>query len=132
MTYSNTWKIANGAILVVGSNTWEDATIIGIPGDEVETIEITNLGSTRKEYALSDMPDAEDITATVPYTGTRPAISVAGSNPLSCSVQLPKTGKVVSFSAFLRKVTVSPAEVDGKLAMELTLKPTSATSEANA
>lgn len=128
MPYSNTWKLANGATVTIGGTTWEDATSIGIPGNMVELVDITNLGSTRKEYTPSDMPDGDEITVTVPFAGTYPAVSVAGEAAKSCSIALPKLSKTISFTAFVTKVTPASAEPDGKLSIEITLKPVTAPS----
>ncbi len=124
MTYSNTWKLSNGATVQIGSTTWEDAISIGLPGNMVELVDITNLGSTRKEYTPSDMPDADEITVTVPYLGAPPAVAAAGSSAVSCVIVLPKINKTLAFSAFVTKVAPAQAEIDGKLSQEITLKPT--------
>lgn len=128
MTYSNTWKLGNGATVTIGATTWEDALSIDLPGNMVELVDITNLGSTRKEYTPSDMPDSDDIVITVPYVGTVIAVSAAGEAPVACSVLLPKINKTVSFSAFKTKIQPAKVEVDGKLSQDITLKPTTAVS----
>lgn len=128
MTYSNTWKLANGATVTIDGTTWEDASSISIPGNMVELVDITNIGSTRKEYTPSDMPDGDEITVTVPFTGTYLALSIGGAAAKSCSIVLPKISKTISFSAFITKVQPGPAEPDGKLTQEITLKPTTAAS----
>ena len=126
MTYSNTWKLANGATVTIAGTTWEDASVIGVPGNIVELVDVTNLGSTRKEYTPSDMPDGDEIAVTVPFTGTYPAVSVAGESAKSCSIVLPKISKTITFSAWVTKVQPANAEADGKLSMEITLKPSTA------
>ena len=128
MTYSNSWKLANGATVTIDGTTWEDASSIGVPGNVVELVDITSLGSTRKEYTPSDMPDGDEITITVPFSGTYPSVSAAGESAKSCSIVLPKISKTISFSAWVTKVVPGAAEPDGKLTMEITLKPTTAAS----
>lgn len=128
MSYSNSTKIANGATVKIGATTWEDATVIGIPGNTVEKIEITTLGSTRKEYTVSDMPDGTEISVTVPFTGTYPALSTPSGGAVACEITLPKISKTISFDALVLEVAPSAAEIDGKLMMEIKLQPIEAAS----
>jgi len=128
MPYSNTHKLANGATVTIDGTEYTAATSIGIPGNMVELVDITTLGSTRKEFTPSDMPDSDEITVTIPFTGAYPEIATAGSAAVACSITLPKISKTVSFSAFVTKVSPASAEIDGKLTMEVTLKPTTAIS----
>ena len=128
MAYSNSVKLANGATVTINGTAYEDAISIGVPGNVVELVDITTLGSTRKEYTPSDMPDTDEIVVTLPFTGTYPAIAVAGAAAVACSVYLPKISKTISFSGFVTKVQPGVAEIDGKLTMEVTIKPTTAAS----
>lgn len=128
MAYSNSWKLANGATVIIDGTTYEDASSIGVPGNVVELVDITNLGSTRKEYTPSDMPDGDEIEVTIPFTGTYVEISAAGSSAKSCSITLPKISKTIAFSAWVSKVQPGAAEPDGKLTQVVTLKPTTAAS----
>jgi hypothetical protein len=126
MPYTNTTKIANGATVQIGANTYEDAMVIGIPGNQVELIEITTLGSTRKEYTVSDMPDGPEITVQVPFTGTYPALNASGSAVTVVVITLPKISKTITFDALIIGVAPQPAEIDGKLMLEVTIKPVEA------
>ena len=123
MEYEKRNKLENGTKITIGSVTIEDATSIGIPGDGVELIEITTLGSTRKEWTPSDIPDSDEITITAPWPDAAPTISAAGDQPVACTIT-PKNASAISFSAFVTKVQPAAAEVDSKLTCEITLKPT--------
>lgn len=121
MPYENTWKRANGATITIGGTLHENATIIGVPGDQVELIDKTTLGATRREWAPSDMPDSPEIVVTLPLGATTPAV---GGEGVAVVVSLPKIPRTYTFDATVVSVLPSAAEVDGLLGVDVTLKPT--------
>ena len=126
MPYSNRTKIANGATITIGATTYEDCTIIGVPGQERELIDITTLGSTRREYAASDMIDSPEFDVVMPYAGAPITTSATAE---SITVTLTKLGGSVdahAFTGFIRSAVPEPAEVDGKLMYRLRIKPVTA------
>lgn len=127
MPYSNTWKLGNGSKITINSVEYLDATSVTVPDEMRELVEITTLGSTRKEWVASDMPDSDEITVTLPYTGTIGSSIVTGT-AVTCAVFLAKlnggTGYTFTFTGIVTKAAPSAAEVDGKLAWEITIKPT--------
>ena len=127
MPYTNNFKLSNGSKITVNNVEFADALSIELPADSVALVDITTLGSTRREYTPSDMPDADEIKFQAAYSGTNlPAIAVAGGSPVACSIMLSKVTKTWSFSAFVTSATVIDVAVDGKLTLEVTLKPTTA------
>lgn len=126
MPYSNTWKRANGAKISIGGTLHENATIIGIPGDQVELIDKTTLGASRREWAPSDMPDSPEIVVTLPLGASTPTV---GDEDIEIVVTLPKIPRTYTFDATIVSVLPSAAEVDGLLGVDVTLKPTSAAVE---
>lgn len=130
MVYSNNWKaVGTGTKIAIGATTIEDATIIGTPGNQGDLIEITTLGGSRKEWAVSEILDSPEITIVAPLTGTMIAV---GDTSLSCVITLQKLGKTATFTAKCISCLPLPAEVGGKLGMEIVLKPTGAVTYASA
>lgn len=127
MPYSNTWKLGNGSKITINGTEYLDATSVTVPGEMRDLVEITTLGSTRKEYVASDMPDSDEITVTLPYTGTIGSSIVTGT-AVTCAVFLAKlnsgTGYTFTFTGLVTKAQPGAAEVDGKLSWEITIKPT--------
>lgn len=123
MPYTNSTKLAGAAKIAIGATTYEDATIIGIPAEMMELVDITTLGSSRREYLGSDIMDSDEITVTVPYAGVAETVSSTG---VSCVITLPTITKVLTFTAFITKSAPQPVEVGGKMLLEITLKPTTA------
>lgn len=121
MTYSNTWKRANGATISIDGTVHENATIIGIPGEQIELIEKTTLGATRREWAPSDMPDSPEIVVTLPLGADTPDV---GDEGVAVIITLPKLSKTYTFDATVVSVLPAAAEVDGLLGVDVTLKPT--------
>ena len=120
----STYLRAHGAKIKFGSGeVIEDATVIGIPGDEHDLIEKPSLTDTRKDYDLSDTPDSPEITVTVAQGTTVPSV---GSVVTGIIITLPKADKTVTFNGIIRACQPQSAEVDGLLAEEVTIKPTSA------
>jgi hypothetical protein len=125
MTYANNWKRAHGATVTISPDggtpqTIDDATIIGIPGDEAELIEKTTLGSTRKEHDVSDQVDSPTIEIRASWTG---AASLAGEENATVAITLPKTTNPAEFYAHVVSDLPQPAEVGGLLERVITLKP---------
>lgn len=131
MTYSNTWKRAHGATVVItpavtAPQTISDATVIGIPGDEAELIEKTTLGASRKEYDVADRIDSPEIEVRCSWTG---AASLAGESDCTVEIDLPSAGFApAAFKAHVVSDLPQPAEVGGLLVRVMTLKPLGATS----
>lgn len=123
MPYSNTTKLANAATITIGATLYDNATIIGIPQEEGELVDITTLGSSRREFLLSDIMDSPEIEVLVPYVGAAETVS---ETPVSCTLSLPKISKSLAFTAIITKSAPQPAEVNGKLQLQITLKPTTA------
>ena len=123
MPYSNGWKIANGSKIQIGATTYEDAVEIGIPSSVVELIDITTLGSSRKEWVASDFVDSGEISVTLPSTGTNLTVGGAAA---SCVITLSKLTKTLTFSAIIVADEPTPAGLDGKLGRVVRLKPTTA------
>ena len=123
MPYSNGTKLANGATVAIGATTYEDAVIVGVPSEVGELVDITTLGSSRREYLLSDIMDSDEITIMLPYTGQAETVSTTA---VTCVIVLPKITKTLTFTALIMKWAPQPAEVNGKLMLEITLKPTTA------
>jgi hypothetical protein len=126
MTYANSWKRAHGATVVItpavtSPQTINDATVIGIPGDEAELIEKTTLGSSRKEYDVSDAVDSPNIEIRASWTG---AASLAGEEDCTIEIDLPSAGLApAAFKAHVVSDLPQPAEVAGLLVRVITLKP---------
>lgn len=134
MPYANNWKIAGAATVklssVNGGAEILDCTSIGFPNEMRALIDITTLGSTRKEFAMSDIADSDEITFTGPYDGVVSDGIVTGTLLTGCQIKLPKlnggAGYTYTFSGYVTKIEVSPAEIDGKLSRTISVKPTTA------
>jgi hypothetical protein len=100
----------------------EDATVVGIPGDEYDLIEKPSLTDTRKDHDLSDTPDSPEITVTVPLGTTIPA---PGTLVNGIIITLTKADRTVTFNGIVRYRQPGNAEVAGLLSEEVTIKPTS-------
>ena len=126
MPYANNWKLGNGSTVTLGSNgPILDATKISFPSEERGLVDITTLGSTRKEYLASDMPDSPEIGITVSHTGLTGSSLVTGT-VVSCSISFAKITKTISFSGIITKAGGGEATPDGKVAFEISVKPTTA------
>ena len=126
MTYSNTWKRAHGTTItitpaVAAAQTLSDCTLIGRPGDEVELIEKTTLGASRKEYDAADVKDSPTIEVRCSWTGEA---SLAGQENCTVAIAIPNTDDM-SFTAHVVSDLPQPAEVGGLLVRVITLKPVS-------
>lgn len=121
----STYLKAHGAKIKFGSAgaVIEDATVIGIPGDEYDLIDKPSLTDTRKDYDLSDTPDSPEITVTVANGTTLPDV---GDLVTGIVITLPKAAKTVTFNGIVRARQPGAAEVAGLLSEEVTIKPTSA------
>jgi hypothetical protein len=120
---SNSYIRAHGATIKFGSAAAIDnATVIGIPGDEYDLIEKPSLTDTRKDYDLSDTPDSPEITVTVPYGIVTPAV---GNAAVTIVITLPKASKTVTFVGKVLSVLPGSAEVGGIIGQEITVKPIS-------
>jgi hypothetical protein len=122
MVYSNAWKKSEGAKIAIGATTYEDAVDIQVSFDSAELVDITTLGSSRKEYSASSVVDAPEGSCTVPF-GTLPTI---GGNAVSYTVTLPLQSKSIGFSAITTGVETDGISVGGKVGMKITFKPTTA------
>lgn len=127
MTYANKWKRAHGTTVTItptgdGAPTaqvLDDCEIVGIPGESVDLIEKTTLGSARKEYDPGDQLDSDTIEIKCPWTG---ASSLAGW-PADIDIALPSGLVGVEINALIVSDLPQPAEVGGLLARTITIKP---------
>jgi hypothetical protein len=120
---ANNYLRAHGVTIKFGAAAAiDEATVIGIPGEEYDLIEKPSLTDTRKDYDLSDTPDSPEIVVTVPYAATVPAV---GDTSIAIIITLPKAGKTVSFNGKVISVLPGNAEVGGLLGKDVTIKPTS-------
>jgi hypothetical protein len=134
MAYSNNWKIASGATVklssVNGGVAIEDCTMIGFPNEMRSLVEITTIGSSRKEFVMSDVADSDEITFTAPYLGVVNDGIVSKTLLTGCQIFLPKlnggSGYTYTFSGFVTKCEVSNLELDGKIGWTISVKPTTA------
>ena len=118
---ANPYKRASGATVQFAAATAiDEATIIGIPGDQYDLIEKPSLADTRIAYDLSDTPDSPEISVTVPWAATVPAIS---NTAITITIALPKAAKTVSFSGKVIAIRPGNAEVGGLLSKEVIVKP---------
>lgn len=128
MPYTNNWKRAHGASVVITpvapgvAQTFSDATVIGIPGTEAKLIEKTSLGASRKEWDVADRIDGAEIEIRTAWTG---AVSLAGSSGATVAITLPTSTNPSSFTAHVISDLPQPAEVGGLLIRVITLKPLS-------
>lgn len=127
MSYSNNWKLADAATVsitpaVTASQTFDDCTVIGIPGTESRLIEKTSLGASRKEWDVSDRVDGAEIEIRTAWTGAK---SLAGEATCTIAITLPKSSNPASFTAHVVSDLPQPAEVGGLLVRVITLKPIS-------
>jgi hypothetical protein len=120
MSYSNNWKLANGATVTIGATTYEDAISIGLPSNKAELIELTTLGSTRKEF-VTGVQDSDGISVTLPFGATIPAI---GSTTVSIS--LPTLSKTVSFTGIVEGYAGGGLENGKPVELTVSIKPTTA------
>jgi hypothetical protein len=130
MTYSNTWKRAHGTTVTItptgagASQTLNDCTVVGIPGDEVELIEKTSLGASRKEWDAADAVDSPTIEITCSWTGAASLAGVAlDGAPAKVDIDLPAGLTDVSIKAHVVSDLPGNAEVGGLLTRVITIKP---------
>jgi hypothetical protein len=132
MAYENTWKRAHATSVVITpatgvAQTFVDATVIGIPGDQREVIEKTSLGAARKEWDPADVVDSPEITVTVPF---KAAARLTGPDPADdtkrARVQITFASggpTAVDIKAHIVGDKPGNAEVGGLLSREITIKP---------
>lgn len=121
---ANPYLRAHGATVKFGSAAAiDEATIIGMPGNQYDLIEKPSLADTRIAYDLSDTPDSPEISVTVPRASTVPAV---GDTAITIVISLPKASKTVTFSGKVIAVRFGSAEVDGLLSKEVVIKPVGA------
>ena len=120
---ANTWKRAHGATVKFDAeDAIEDCTIIGIPGDMYDLIEKPSLEDTRKSFDLSDTPDSDEVSFTMPYKASWSS-RVTGTTT-DIEIYLAKPDKTLSFTAIVTADQPGPAEVGGLLSCVVTVKPT--------
>lgn len=120
---ANPYLRAHGATVQFASATAiADATVIGVPGDQYDLIEKPALSETRISYDLSDTPDSPEVTVTVPWATTVPAV---GDTAMTITISLPKASKSVAFTGKVIAIRPGNAEVDGLLSKDVVIKPTS-------
>ena len=126
MAYSNHYKLGNGATVSIAGTLYEDAESIGIPNNRVDLVDITNLGSTRKEFAVSDMPDSDEIEIVIP-NGSQglPTLATSSSSAVTVIIVLPKISNTLAFTGHVTNVARQEATVDGRLLATVTIKPVS-------
>ena len=128
MVYANAWKRAHGATATItptglgapSPQTFDDATIIGIPGDEIELVEKTSLGAARKEWDPGDQVDSPEIQIRSSFTG---AVSLAGQENAEIEITLPKASATIDIVGHIVSDLPEPAEVGGLLERVITIKP---------
>lgn len=128
MSYANNWKRAHGATITItpqgvgapAAQELDDCTVIGIPGDEVELIEKTSLGASRKEYDAADAVDSPTIEITCSWTG---AASLAGQSEAMIDIDMPAPLTDVSIKGHVVSDLPGAAEVGGLLTRVITIKP---------
>jgi hypothetical protein len=119
---ANAYIRSHNATVKFGSDgAIDNATIIGIPGNEYDLIEKPSLTDTRKAYDLSDTPDSPEIEFTVPNGATLPAVGAT----VTITITLTKASKTVTFSGIIVSVLPGNAEVGGLLGTTITVKPIS-------
>ena len=123
MPYSNSWKIANGSTITVGSTEYFDCQEITAPGEDYDIIDITNLGSTLEESVAADVKKLPEISFVIPQPSSK---ITCGGDAVSCSISLSKLSKTISFSAIVKSAIPEVLQKDGKMGLRVTLKPTTA------
>jgi hypothetical protein len=124
MAYANSWKLGNGSKFTWNSTVYEDCEEISIPGIETsDKVDITSLGASRKEYAVSAIVDSPEIKIVLPFSGT---YLTPSDTEVAGSVYVGGIAKTISFSGKIISHIPQAVGVNGKIKAEITIQVTTA------